>query len=129
MANQYVSKPGQNTGARSPSGIVNAEHHDLSSAGKKISVVPGAIEQIVADSTIETPLKKKQMVRLANTTASVAFVWIGEAGLAPVAVDITNGLAIQPNETIIISSGELVNGKSCAIKTSANTVQAVLFEV
>jgi hypothetical protein len=79
-------------------------------------------------SNTETVLQPRQMVRFFNTTASVAFVWLGDAGTSPGSVDITNALAIAPNSAMTVATAELLDGNAIAFKTSAATVQAATLE-
>jgi hypothetical protein len=129
MANKYSDKPGHKNGAKSPSGIDNAEHHDLSGSKKVMALCAGTIDSISANSAVENAVQPRQIVRFFNTTGGTAFVWTGEAGSAPVTVDVTNGLAIGAGQELILAMGELVSGKSTAFKTSAAGVQAALLEV
>ena len=128
MADKYVDKHGHKHGAKSASGIKNAEHHDKSGSKKTIDVIPGTIKEIVSDSTVETPVEDRVLVRAFNTGLAVAYLWIGEAGSAPVTVDATNGIALGPESGEIIATGHLVSGKSVAIKASVSGVQVIIFE-
>ena len=127
MANKFKTALGQKGNAKSPSGIENSEHHDMSWSKKTSDVVPGAVESITAD-TVEHATKPGQLVRFTNTAAAVAFVWVGEAGTSPTPA-IGNALAIPPNSAIMIPMPCLVNEKSPAYKCSAGTVQAAVFEM
>lgn len=127
MANKYKSALGQKGSAKSPSGIENSEHHDHSWSRKVSNIVPGAIEVITTD-TAEHATNPGQLVRFTNTAATVAFVWIGEAGTSPTPT-IANALAVEPNSSIMVPMPCLVNQKSPAYKASAATVQAVVFEM
>lgn len=126
MAKNYENKLGQSNSARSPSGISNAEHYDVAGVKKSAKVTPGTYV-MSPNSNVETAVEPRQLIRFFNTNAAVQFVWIGEAGLNP-AVTIATGLAIGPNEEMIIATGDLVSGKSVAFKTSSVDVQAALLE-
>lgn len=127
MANKAKPILGQKGSARSPSGIENAEHHDLSFSKKVNDTTPGCVEVIFND-TAEHATKPSQLVRFANTAASVAYVWIGEAGSSPTP-GITNALALPPNSVMMVVMPNLVSDKSPAFKASAATVQAIVFEM
>lgn len=128
MANKFQPMAGQKNTARSPSGIDNSEHHDLSASKKTNDTTPGCIEVITAD-TAEHATQPGQLVRFANTAAATAFVWIGEAGSAPGSPAIADSLAIPPNSAIMVPMPNPVSGKSPAYKCSAATVQAAVFEM
>ena len=120
---------GLNTGAKSPSSIANAEHHDKSGSSKGINVVPGSLDAIVGNSAVETAVSPNAMVRFFNTTGAVAYVWVGVEGSAPVTVDITNGYALGASQELIIAFAQPDNpAKAAAFKTSASGVQAALIE-
>lgn len=126
MANKAKGIIGQKGFAKSPSGIDNSEHCDMSGSKKIIDTTSGAVQEIFADAD-EHAGKAGQLVRFTNIANTVAFVFIGEAGEDP-APSVTNALAIPPNGVLTVVLPELVSGKSPAFKCSAATVQAVVFE-
>lgn len=126
---KFKEHAGLKSGAKAPSSIANAEHHDKSGASKAIHVVPGSLDAILAGSNVETPVAAKSMVRFFNNSGAVAFVWVGVSGSAPVTVDITNGYAIANGAEMIVAFAEPEDqAKAAAFKTSNALVQAALIE-
>ena len=126
---KFKEHVGLKTGAKSPSSIANAEHHDKSGSAKTIQVVPGSLDAILANSNTEQAVAPKAVVRFFNNSGAVAFIWTGPMGSAPGTVDITNGYAIANQAEMIIAFAEPEDQtKSAAFKTSAATVQAALIE-
>ncbi len=126
---KFKEHAGLKSGAKAPSSIANAEHHDKSGSSKAMHVVPGSLDAILAASNTETPVAPKSIVRFFNNSGAVAFIWVGVQGTAPVTVDITNGYAIGVGQEMIVAFAEPEDQtKSAAFKTSAATVQAALIE-
>lgn len=114
----------------SPTVIQNSQHHDTSLSQKCSVGSPGTPELIIADSTVLTPIKDYATIRVTNTTASVAFIFIGQESDAPGgAPTIADGLALPPNSSENIFIGKLEDdSESVHVKASAATVQVVVFE-
>lgn len=127
---KFKEHAGLKTGAKAPSSIANAEHHDKSGTKKTMQVVPGSLDAILANSNVETAVAPKSVVRFFNNSGAVAFIWTGIQGDSPVGVpDITNGYAIGIGQEMIIAFAEPEDqSKSAAFKTSVATVQAALIE-
>ena len=111
----------------SPGSIANREHLDGPGCGKETD---GSARPIgfIADPTLDgNVLEDDSVLRVANTTGALAFIWIGPASLAPVAVDATNGLAMPADHVERFYVGLAADVKDRhVVKTSAAMQVAIL---
>ena len=116
--------------SRSPGSITNAQHHDQSLSERDISGSPGTIGRIISNAATSQVVADYAVLRVANTTATTQYLFIGEVGDVPgAAPDITNGMAIPPNFYENIYLGRLKSCESIYIKASDNGVQVTEFEL
>lgn len=89
---------GLKKGSRSPSAIVNEQHHDPSGAARGIPGMPGSEYKIVsteAASAAGFPVLSRCIVRVLPSAAG-QFVWIGDqTETPPVTLDATNSIALS----------------------------------
>lgn len=120
---------GLKTNSRSPGSISNVEHYDQVGAEKSISGTPAAIKEIIPDSTVTTPLKNHDVIRIFNLDSTPQFVWVGPLDEAPGTVDATTGMAAIPLFTEVMYVGVSEDDKiSMAVKTSSAQVQVVIMK-
>ena len=119
--------------ARNPGSIANDEHNDSSGAQRSANGDIIAIDRILssaeATAAAGTPVPQRGTLRIANTAAAWAFVYIGDEGTAPATPDITNAIAIAPNSSTMIYTGiPSSEMKALVVKASAGTVQVVIMQ-
>jgi hypothetical protein len=121
---------GLKVNAKNPATIANDEHSDACHAARDMEGHSAAIKEIVTTSTTKKPVADFALLRVVNTNAAVQFIYIGKDSAAPAgAPDITNGLALPPNESIMLYCPATDDIKdSIVVKTSHATVQVIIME-
>jgi hypothetical protein len=119
--------------SRNPSSIANDEHNDASGAGRSANGDILCIDRIIlaadAIAAAGAPIPERGTLRIANTSASWQFVYIGEEGTVPGTLDITNSMAVAPNSSMMLFSGVSTSDmKSLMIRVSAGTVQVIVMK-
>lgn len=115
--------------ARNPSAIANMEFNDGAKAQKCLIGTAGDVESIIADSTAQTIIGDEAVLRIANTSAAVAYVFVGKASLVPGTLDITTALAVMPNTSEVFFCGVSDDEKdSMVVKSSAAAVQIAILK-
>jgi len=111
--------------ASSPSSIANMEHHDPSGSQKNLDGSAATVKAIHSDA-VEHTIEDFAVLRVANTTNAVAYLWVGEAGSSPGAPAITNAIAIMPETSEMIFCGAFDDSqKSVAFKASIAGLQVI----
>ena len=120
---------GLRNSARSPGSIQNAEHYDPSGASKSANGSPATMLSVIPDSTVLTPVKDLQVIRVANTSGSTQYLWHGRIDLVPGTVNALSAMALAPNSVELMFCGVTDDDmKSVALKSSASSVQIVLMQ-
>ncbi len=119
--------------SRNPSSIANDEHNDAAGAGRSANGDILCIQRVIpaaeATAAAGTPVPERGTLRIANTAAAWAFVYIGEEGTVPATLDITNSMAVAPNSSTMLYSGVSTDAKkSLVLRVSAATVQAIVMK-
>jgi len=116
---------GQKRHVRSPSGIVNVEHHDPSGARKVILGTPSGVQQVIADATSEVSVQQVSVLRVHNTDAAVQYIWVGEENAVPGTVDATTGIPIPAGAIENFYVGDSTSEYGMVVKTSSANVDIV----
>ena len=117
--------------SRNPGSIVNDEHNDASGAGRSANGDILCIERVIpaAEATVAANVPQRGTLRIANTAAAWAFVYVGEEGTLAAALDITNSMAVAPNSSTMLFTGvPTTDMKSLQVKVSAATVQVIVMK-
>ena len=119
--------------SRNPGSIANDEHNDAAGANRSANGDILCIDKVIpaADATAAagTPVPERGTLRIANTAAAWAFIYIGEEGSVPATLDITNSMAVAPNSSTMLFSGVSSNAmKSLMVKVSAGTLQVIVMK-
>ena len=114
---------------RNPSSIQNEQHNDATGAQRSTNGELIAIEQVIPDSSAETPIPAQANLRVCNAQNAVAYIWAGKEGTAPGSIDATTGIALPPYHTAMfyVESSDDPQ-KSMAVKASSSSVQVVLMK-
>lgn len=116
--------------ARSPGSIVNAEHHDPSGSSKSANGVPATIKQVVADSSVETPLENFAMLWVVNRDTSPHYIFVGKHSDVPATVSASNGMCIPAGAGIQLNCGASSDDmQSMAVKSDSSQLHLTILEV
>jgi hypothetical protein len=119
-----MKRTGLRNNARSPSSITNMEHNDASAAKKVLTGTGVAFEKIFPTSTDKNAVGPAAVLRIANTTASVQFVFIGKESEMPAGTpDATTGLAVMPNSVEMFYGDVPEDSDEIVVKASDAGVQ------
>lgn len=117
-------------GVRNPGSIVNAEFHDPSGSKKGASGVPATINQVIADSTVKTPLEAYSMLWVVNRDTVTQYLFVGKDSAVPGTVSASNGLALPAGEGHLFHCGASDDDtQSMAVKSSSSQVHITVLEV
>ena len=124
-----AEKLGLKKGVRNPGSIVNIQHHDASGGQKNVSGSAAQLLSVIPTSTTATPLQDESVLRVVNTTASVAYIFIGREDQVPGTINAASSLALVPNSVEHFFVGESdLDSKSLVVKTSSATVQVTIMK-
>lgn len=116
--------------ARSPGSIVNAQHHDPSGSEKSANGVPATIKQVIADSTVETPLENFAMLWVVNRDTVPHFVFVGKHADVPGTVSASNGMCIPAGDGVLLNCGASSDDmQSMAVKSDSSQLHITILEV
>lgn len=122
--------PGVRKESSSPGTIVNKQNHDRSGSQKTLEGTGGTIKEIIADSSVITPVEAGCVLRVVNTDAATQFLFVGLRSEAPgVAPTIANGIALPPDckEHVFIGFTAAAN-EGTVIRSSSSNVQVTVLE-
>lgn len=112
--------------SRNPSAIANDQHNDSAGAQKNLGGSAAVFESILSASSAVNPLEKRAVLRVANTSASWQYVFVGSAADAPGgAPAIGTGLGMAPNSVEMIFTDDTEN---LVVKSSSDTVQIAIIK-
>lgn len=119
--------------ARNPGSIANDEHNDSAGANRSANGDILCIDRIVptAEHTAAAgaDVPERGTLRIANTTASWQFIFVGEQDIVPATMDATTSMAVAPNSSNMLFTGVSNDlQKSLKLRTSAAGVQVIIMK-
>lgn len=117
--------------ARNPGSIANDEHNDAAGANRSANGDILAIDKVIpsAEATAGSPVPERGTLRIANTTASWQYVYVGDEDTVPATLDITNSMAVAPNSSSMLFTGTSSSDmKSLKVKVSNASVQVIIMQ-
>lgn len=126
-----IPKPeqGLKNRARSPGSIINDQYNEATGVQKNGNGTIGAISQVLADSTVATPVGDKQPLWVANRSASWQYIWIGKEGILPMTINASSGMALAPNTAILMFADESDDpAQSILVKSGDTSVHVTLLK-
>lgn len=120
---------GLRTSVRSPGSIQNDQHHDATATQRGSDGKIGAIERVIADSTVKTAIQDNQPLWVVNRDTVVHYLFVGKDSETPGTVDDTNGMALPAGEGFLIFSDKSDDDQqSIVVKTDSSQVHITVLK-
>jgi len=117
--------------ARNPGSIANDEHNDAAGANRSANGDILAIDRIIpaSEAIVAANVPERGTLRIANTTSSWQFLFIGDQDQAPGTLTIANSMAVAPNSSSMLFTGLASSDmKSLIVKVSDAGVQVIIMQ-